>query len=300
MEIAWDQTRPRDWERMAQSGGMQQAWAYGAACASLGGRVLRAEIRCEGRTIGLAQLIHRKFALFHASVCTRGPVWLDASADLRSEGLRALRRSLPLPWLRGLFVTPDDTETGVLRRAGLSRVMTPYTTAIIDLTRDAKSLRAAMHQKWRNRLSAAERAGLQIGRADRRPDRYRWLLDLESKQQKAERYAALPPAFVTGWQLAGGDVRVFTAFANDAPIAVMLFLLHGRRATYHIGWTNTQGRRHSAHNLILWRAILKLKAKGVAELDLGGLNTRDNPGIARFKLGAGAQPHVLCGTWFGR
>ena len=30
------------------------------------------------------------------------------------------------------------------------------------------------------------------------------------------------------------------------------------------------------------------------------INTQDIPGIARFKLGAGAQVKTLCGTWFGR
>ena len=44
----------------------------------------------------------------------------------------------------------------------------------------------------------------------------------------------------------------------------------------------------------------KLKAAGVHVLDLGGLNTEDVPGIARFKLGAGGKVKTLCGTWFGR
>lgn len=300
MEILWDQTRQRDWDRMAAGAGMQQAWAYGAACAALGSRVLRAEIRDGGQVIGLAQLVHRKLALFHASVCTKGPVWLVPDSAVRAAALGALKRSLPLPWLRGLFLTPEDTDTASLRRAGLARVMTPYTTATVDLTHEPGALRAAMHQKWRNRLVAAEQAGLRIGRADRRPDLYQWLLGLEAEQQKTARYAALPPALVPAWQQAGGGVRVLTAMDGDDPVAAMLFLLHGDRATYHIGWTSTEGRRTSAHNLILWRAMLKLRAQGVRELDLGGLNTEDIPGIARFKLGCGARPRTFCGTWFGR
>jgi carbamoyltransferase len=35
-----------------------------------------------------------------------------------------------------------------------------------------------------------------------------------------------------------------------------------------------------------------------AVLDLGGVNTRDLPGISRFKLGTGGQAITLAGTYF--
>jgi hypothetical protein len=43
--------------------------------------------------------------------------------------------------------------------------------------------------------------------------------------------------------------------------------------------------------------MLALKAQGVARLDLGTIDTRRAPGIARFKLGAGARVEVLAGSW---
>lgn len=280
---------------------MQQDWAYGAACAALGSRVLRAEIKAHGRTVGLAQLVHRQFmGCLHAVVCTRGPVWLTETREERVEALRTLRRALPLPRLRGLFTTPDNSDPAEMQAAGLSRVMTSYATAVLDLTRPAPDLRASMHQKWRNRLATAERADLTVRRADKRPEHYRWLLDLETAQQSAKRYAALPPALVTAWQESGGGVRVYTAEQKGTPIAAMLFLLHGSRATYHIGWLDDDGRKASAHNLLLWTAMRKLPHAGITELDLGGLNTEDAAGIARFKLGSGARLKTLCGTWFGR
>ena len=93
---------------------------------------------------------------------------------------------------------------------------------------------------------------------------------------------------------------MFTARKGDDTVAAMLFLVHGRRATYHLGWSSPEGKRTNAHNLTLWQAIRKLKARGLGQIDLGGLNTEDVPGIARFKLGSGARVKTLCGTWFGR
>ena len=304
MEIRVDETRPQIWERLTRQGAWQQHWAYGAACEALGSKVLRFEFRDGARITGAAQAIHRRvLGCFDAVVCTRGPVWTeDADPGHRSEVLAALRRRLPFGRLRGFFTTPDagDEEKPVLASARLAQVMTPYATATIDLTRPLDALRAAMHQKWRNRLVAAEAAGLRIGRADKHPRLYHWLLEAEHAQQKANRYQALPVALVPAWQSAGGGVRVLTATHEGEIVAAMLFLIHGHKATYHIGWSDRTGKRLNAHNLLLWSAIRKLKGSGLAELDLGGLNTEDIPGIARFKLGSGAEVKTLCGTWFGR
>lgn len=304
MEIALDTTPRRTWDRLTAQSAFQQNWAYGAACEALGSGVLRAEIRHRGEILGLAQIVHRRlFGCLHATVCTRGPVWAgDPPPDRRAEALGALKRALPLPRLRGFFTTPEANaaEAPVLRKAHLARVMTPYTTATIDLTRSQADLRAALHQKWRNRLNVAEQNDLSIRRADRHPRLYHWLLEAEAAQQKFRRYSALSPGMVPAWQAADGRLRVLTASHRGEIVAAMLFLVHGRRATYHIGWATDTGKRLSAHNLILWRAMAKLKAMDVTELDLGGLNTEDVPGIARFKLGSGARVKTLCGTWFGR
>ena len=89
-----------------------------------------------------------------------------------------------------------------------------------------------------------------------------------------------------------------TAKQGKETVAAMLFLLHGRGATYHMGWSNEVGRKLNVHNLLLWRAMAQLQAQGVELLDLGGVNTHDLPGISRFKLGTGGQVLTLAGTYF--
>ena len=76
-----------------------------------------------------------------------------------------------------------------------------------------------------------------------------------------------------------------------------LFLIHGTSATYHIGWSNDLGRQHSAHNLLLWRAMLLLKEHGITALDLGGINTGRSAGLARFKIGTGGQVQTFVGSY---
>jgi lipid II:glycine glycyltransferase (peptidoglycan interpeptide bridge formation enzyme) len=50
--------------------------------------------------------------------------------------------------------------------------------------------------------------------------------------------------------------------------------------------------------LLMWQAMLRLKAAGVRWLDLGGIATDHGVGLARFKLGTGATVSRLCGTYF--
>src|SRR3546814_5562688 len=71
----------------------------------------------------------------------------------------------------------------------------------------------------------------------------------------------------------------------NALVAGVVLLRHGTSATYMASWTSAEGRAGQAHNLLLWRGIEALKAGGTQWLDLGGLNTESQRGLARFKLG---------------
>jgi len=80
-------------------------------------------------------------------------------------------------------------------------------------------------------------------------------------------------------------------------VAGVILLRHGACATYMASWTSARGRAGQAHNLLLWRAIARLKQDGIRWLDLGGLNTESQEGLARFKLGLGGQVFTLTGSY---
>ena len=123
----------------------------------------------------------------------------------------------------------------------------------------------------------------------------------EAKQSKERGYRGWPAALTAAFAaVAPAQTHLFAARYRGQIVAQMLFLTHGQRATYHIGHSTPEGRRVSAHNLLMWTAMRKLAKIGIEHLDLGGINTHDSPGIARFKLGTGGTVKTLCGTWFGR
>ena len=301
MQIDLDIGQPTwDLALMARPAALQQDWSYGEAVTRLGGRVIRAGLVDEGVLVGLAQFTARKIAgLVDMALCTRGPVWLETVSDAkRQQAYRLLKTGLGLSRPRLVMITPDEERDAGTRR--LSRVMTGHSTVILDLTQDVDALRAGLDQKWRNNLKAAEKSGLSVVSNGTKLAQYRWLLASEEGQRAARGYRSTPAALVPEFVEARQDrdsLLILRADAGKQKQAAMLFLVHGSSATYQIGWLDHGNASRGAHNLLLWNAIGQLQARGVQQLDLGGVNTNSGAGIARFKIGTGGRVTTLAGTY---
>lgn len=291
MEIHWDRLDAAAWGAVLppDAAALQHAWRYGAAVAALGQRVHRAEIWDGGRCLGLAQVLVRRSGPIQIGLLPRGPVWLELPASA-PRILQALRRGLLGAPVSALIATPETPAGGI-------PILTPQTLAELPLNRDADVMRAAMHQKWRNALKKAERSKVKIAVTRPNPDDLAWLVRLDADQGRQRGYRGLSAGFLAAWAADdGSQLRLFTARAGGDVIAAMLFLDHAPGATYHLGWTGAEGRATSAHRLLLWRAMQHFAKAGRMRLDLGPLDTVNAPGLARFKLGAGAQARALSAT----
>lgn len=244
---------------------------------------------------GQAQIMQRQIWPFRKPLrlVSRGPVWeARPSAMLMWEGVVALNRA-------GVQIINNEmVPPRVMRAAGYRQIMTPATTALVDLRGTYGDWLAAMTAKWRNALRRAEYAGMTVDVSAFLRSHHKWILDADSAQQSDRGYRALPAELTQSYAVMNqGATTVVTASDGDTPIAAMIFLRHGNAATYHIGWTSAKGREVCAHNLCLSTAMDVLADEGVAAIDLGLLDTQNAPGLARFKLGSGAKPVELGGTW---
>lgn len=269
-------------------------WPAHGAIGVAGGRLLRRLVfRQEGLPIAAAQVLGRPLfgrAGFGRALwwIGRGPVLAAGreGPDLHRACLRAAARVLP-----GLLIaTPEAPVAG----PGLIPLVTPRHQALWDLAPTPEALRGGLAQKWRNRLSAAERAGVRV-REETDPA---WLFAAEAAQRRARGYRALPAAFVTAWAGAepGGVLALRAEDAAGARLAGIVVLRHGAGASYQIGWSGPEGRAAGAHNLLLWQAALRLRAQGVRVFDLGDVNSEEGAGLMHFKLGTGAQAAPLGAT----
>lgn len=191
--------------------------------------------------------------------------------------------------------TPCDRQ---LCAAGYIPVFSPATIAEWDISGSAKDLRSGLDQKWRNQLRRAEEARLKVSITNLPTDPDHWLLQTDTHQSRIRGYKSLPHWLILAWAtLHANDAVLIEARQNGLPLAGMIFLRHGPVATYQIAHASDPARRLNAHRLMLWRAAQHFALAGVRRLDLGKLETDLNPGLARFKLGTGAQARQLGGTW---
>ncbi len=287
---------------------LEQCWAYGAAVAQVSRtRPERWLICADGQDIGLVQAFRRDFAgLFSLVRILRGPLFRSGlDPALRQAALAAVRAQYRgqrrlLWWLPEL---PGGSEAeALMQRLGLAQMMTGWSSVRLDLTPPPNALRSQLDGKWRNALKAAERSPLLIAESSD-PAQFDTVMRAHDVQRIEKRFLGPDGAFYRAFAAAadpahGEQAHLFTASIGNRPVAGMLLLRHGRGATYAAGWSGEAGRLLRAHHRLLWHGLLALKARGVQHFDLGGANTEEGAGVARFKLGLNGEVFTLAGSYF--
>ena len=305
MKAEWGTQNSEAWDGAhAQAAGpLQQDWAYGSTMLVSGGTVIRAVIQADGHTVGLAQCVVRRFGnLGGVALCSRGPLWLTPlSGKDKAHAYRSLRQSLPVKGLRFMFVTPNEPISEDLGLSPLKRVMTGYSTALLDLGPSMEELRAGLEKRFRHRVGGAEKSELTVHRVGTNVGQYRWLMDAEQQQRDKRGLQGMPLHFVDAYiasrKQPAHNVLTLRADIGRDRVAGMMFLVHGQAATYQVGWTSDAGRDAHAHNLLLYKGMEALKERGIRSLDMGGINTGRSAGIARFKISTGAKVVTFAGTY---
>lgn len=158
-------------------------------------------------------------------------------------------------------------------------------------------MRAGLHGKWRNRLVKAEASEVRIYTTpwDRAPH---VMFDHAAALARKRRYRSYPTALLSAFaQINPNDAHLIEAYDRGTLMAACLILRHGATATYQTAWASATGRALQAPRLMLWQAAVQMASLGHTLLDLGTVETDHVAGLARFKLGTGAQVRALGGTW---
>ncbi len=274
-----------DWFSLNESGAQdcaafQQSRPYAAAAMAVGAQVMRAVVHDAGTVIGTAQVLRRR----GTRLVSRGPVFTEGLDNgTRRHALRRLARQGA-----AVVATPEEPMAGF----GLVPLVTPRFCALWSLKPEPDDLRAAAWGKWRNRVVTAARKGVEIRPAGLAA--LKLLVEAEAVQRHQRGYRALPAGFSLA--LPEASLRLWQWHDAGQVHAAMCFVRHGTWATYHLGWADAPARGVGAHGLMLWQAALSLRAEGVEMLDLGDVNSEVTPGLARFKLGTGAELHRLGAT----
>lgn len=206
----------------------------------------------------------------------------DLRAQLRDAGLHR----------RPLILSPEEpcALPTALHLSG------PRLRAVMDLSQGPTARRAALHPKWRNQLRKAELHEFTLCYGPLRAHPTEEVLMQECRQSKARGYANWPAQLTAAFAaMAPNQTHLLRVSYKNRTVAHMLFMTHGTAATYHIGHITEEGKKHAAHNLLLWKAAEYLAHLGCLNLDLGLLDPA-TPGLNRFKLRSGATARKTGGT----
>lgn len=312
LDLEWDQLSLTQWrEKFAQlpRSGMLQSLPYARAMRRIMAQTPHfALIRVNGEEAGLVQTLEISLlgGLIHTFILDRGPLWFEGygSQEHVLAFFKEINRRYPRRFGRKRRLIPEVSQNlginfGALGYRTVSET-NPYQTIWMDLTPEPETLRASLKQKWRNSLNKAERQGLKFDTALEPQALLRFLQDYEA-QQTARSYRNISakdlPIFLEEF---AKDQTVLLAQAykkKDAPLAQALIFLHGRSATWQIGTVSNAGRDLCANHFLLWHVISTLRAQGINDFDLGGVNDEDAAGIRNFKTGLGGQAVTLSGLY---
>lgn len=302
--IKWNTLSIEDWEKRFSSvprSNILQSYTYArAACPLLKQKARWGLIVIDGREAGIVQIFEAGILwnAFHAIILDRGPLWFEGFGSPMHIKLffDAMNREFPNRFGRRRRFLPE-TEDGLAAQkmiAGTGLIPandTGYQTIWLDLTADANSMRAALKSNWRNKLSRAEKSAFAV-EWDSDLKHLPEILALYAADKEARHYGGPTPDLLKSYApllAEKGDLLVGRAVENGILIAFTLFAVHGRSATYLIGWSSPAGRDHAAHHRLLWDGALVLQQKGIKELDLGGINDDSAEGIKVFKEGMGGK-----------
>ena len=318
VDIIWNSGTLEQWGRLLDKVArvpLTQTFEYGVAmsrCERLLPRL--GIIKLSGKTLGVVQVLERRILGFiHVVQIHRGPLWLGAEPDgaVQQAFFAALRREFPRALTRWVSLMPElmaghENEALVARSGFRKSGGKGYETIWLDLARSEQDLRRSLAGNWRNHLSGAERGPLIVDVSTEGRE-LPWLALRCAADQKARHYrgpsAQLAVRLRNVFYKQGGVLLLRAMLppeeAGDEPeiVAGILVLRHHKSATWLIGWSDAVGRHHHAHTLLLWHAVLRLRALGTRWFDLGGINPEHAPGVTCFKRGLGGEEVALVGSF---
>jgi len=226
---------------------------------------------------------------FGIRFASRGPIWHDTPTDIQKTSLKHSGLHL---------INSNGGDQSAFRAAGFRRIVAPRQVAELSLLGTSDDRLKRLKGKWRNGWRQGLKHPQIIKKEPFHPTLHHWLLKADLAQQKAKGFRSLPHSFLNAYGIENpGNALVFASILKGKPVAAMVFLLHGKVATYHLGWTSEEGRAVAAHHTITMHAGDDLSQNVVERIDLGTVDFENAKGLARFKLGTGATLRTLGGTW---
>lgn len=285
-----------------------QSLNYGAACARRqGAQSEHSAIYNKGDLIGLAEVRMRKLPLLGSGIAYVGGGPLTRLDSLNGEigkqrfaqclqALRdeyVLRRGLVLRILApiGLPEWNADISNVMIKESMEQTDLSPrYRTMLVDINKQASSIRESFGRRWRRGLREAERNEIQLRIANKVDDIEKFCEMYEKMRIHKSFDVNLDAKFFSNLLEQSSEedeYELLLAEADSQLIAGILTCTLGETCVYLIGASNDKGRQLRASFLLHWKSIMAANKRGMRWYDVGGIDPVADSGGYTFKSGMG-------------
>ena len=307
--IKWNHINDHEWDTLIsnvpQSNILQTSYYAQAASKTYNHKSRRGVIYINENPAGIVQMMENGilFNMLHAIMVDRGPLWFDGFGGAAHIQLffKELDKQFPNRLGRKRRILPEiessPTADALLKQTGLTKRdnQDGYQTLWWNLKNNLEDARTTLSKSWLGSLKKAEKSDLTLSWDDSGKF-YPWLKKHYTIDKAKRGYDGISPQLldnIAQISTSAPTMLIGKASKEGKDIAAIMLLLHGKSATYQIGWTSDEGRQFCAHHLLLWDARSVLQQYDIDHIDLGGINDQSDAaamGIKKFKMGTGAQP----------
>lgn len=275
-----------------------QTWPYAYACHKRDQKNCQiVRIMENDKVIGIVLIEQIKLGIIHFIQINRGPLWLKGQNPEKRvlEFAQLLQETFPNKWYRRRRWLPEleSTEKAKhqLQQIGFQLTTLSFDTIWIDLTLPEETLRKNLQQKWRNCLAKSEKQNFLVQIHESIQSFQEFIKGYEN-YKKLKKFIGPTSEFLSVEVKTGLKTKshlLVWAVNENQQIAGILIALHGKTASYRVGWNSLKGRELNAHYSMLWQLIIFLKSKGFQKFDLGGILPNEEPELTHFKRGLGGN-----------
>ena len=303
--VETDQIIKAEWDNLLgyfEDANLYQSWSYSAA--RWGEKNLsHIVVKQDGEIVGAAQATLVRVPILKTGLAyvKWGPMWQPhgrpRDPGILRQLLRALRQTYAVERRLLVRVSPWECEDNGIERVfnaeGFGLISTPsqIQTAVIDLSYSIEELRASLKRHWRHNLNVAEKNGLEIAEGTTE-DLATEFLGLYNEMRARKSGGWIPP--IGYFSQVQRDMRegmkpwIGICRKNGEPVAGLVVTALGVKGLALFAATGDKGLHLRGSYLLWWRAIERLKERGIQSLDMGGINEVTHSGTTQFKMG-------LCG-----
>lgn len=253
------------------------------------------------KEIALLQVLKKKIFFLTFYRINRGPILFDEVSEEVSKSVVISIINKFKKKFCYLKITPElnFSSSNILLSAEKYNIyfkQPSWTSSIIDLQKDENLLMSQLKPNWRNQLKLSSKKNLCVKNENSNESIIN-IINLSTIYAKLHNYKSINLKFLKFF-LQNSECKIFNAYNNNILISSICISIHGCSSTYLLGWSNYEGRKLNAMNLLIWKAILDLKKNEIQYFDLGGFDNDKSTGVTNFKIGIGGSNYKLVGNFF--